>query len=167
MKQKSLMLAILFVLLCAAMPSLTSANDAKNYPGSMCVPWNESQPAPALSYSGIWNPSSTSSLRVDCPCIKDSSSIDSGWVRAVDQHYSQDITARLCSVYRNSTGCSWTVNCSSERRTTGSSCNPQQLSIGTDLAGGTYAHYYYSITIPPVYSNNRSGICTYQVNEYD
>ncbi len=73
MKKSLFVTTILIVSLVAAM----AFADTKIYPGSMCVPWNSSQPVPWLNTSALENPSSTTPLRVDCPVIGNGLAIQS------------------------------------------------------------------------------------------
>lgn len=46
--------------------SLFADGDKVNLPGSNCVKWTPADPEPTLFYSAIYNPSSTTTLRLDC-----------------------------------------------------------------------------------------------------
>lgn len=139
------------------------ANDTKVYPGSMGAKKDSSQPEPYLNYGSIQNPSSNDWLWLFLPVVRDSSAcaINSGWVKAFDMHYSENISARLCSVSRlGSTFTMW----SSARKTSGSNTSTQTLSFGSlpSVPGG---HYFFYCAIPPVYQGNRSAIVSYMINE--
>ena len=164
MKKHLLTLAIV----CLTIGSMNMfALDGKVYPGSMGVRWNSSDPVPALGWSAIFNPSTTKSLRVDLPVIHDviAKTIRQGWVRVVDKHYTQGVRAQLCAVYK---GCStgFYGKCLANKYSSGTSECPKVLSFGAVGAGST-AHYYFSCTIPPVYSGQKSGIVSYFVEEYE
>ena len=142
------------------------AIDGKIYPGSMGIRWNSSDPVPHLSASAVFNSSSTKSLRLDLPVIHDSihHSISSGWVRVIDRHYNQNIRVSMNSVYRN--GCSFWGWWGANKYSAGTNCSAQALSF-PGLGSNSQAHYYYSVTIPPTYSGNKSGIVSYYVAEKD
>lgn len=159
--RKTIVLSLLLVAFCAAN---AFATDGKIYPGSMGVKWTPSDPDPVLNCSAIGNPSSTKWLRVDLPVIHDSinHTIRSGWVKAIDMHYSRNISARLMSIFRN--GCTWYGWASPIRTTSGANCAAQTLSFGS-LGSNSLAHYYYSCSIPPTYNGQVSYIVSYKVDE--
>lgn len=155
--------AVLMVTLCSV---IAFAADDKLYPGVMGVRYNASQPVPHESYGALYNPSSTSTLSLALPIVRDGSggNIDSGWVKLVDQHYNQDISVRLYSIYRSdSTGeiYGWL---SSTQTTTGSGPQVQTLTFGS-LATNTYSSAYYFVTLPPTYSGVESQVISYYVVE--
>jgi hypothetical protein len=139
------------------------AVDGKNYPGSMCVPWGANR-TPTYYYSAIGNPSTSTDLLLDCPIVRDSitNTIQSGWVKAIDQHYYDNVSCRLDSIYFSG-GAAWGWS-SPTLSSSGSSGNPQHLAFGGVGANNT-AHYYYSCRIPPTFNGNVSSITSYQVNE--
>jgi hypothetical protein len=159
--RKKILLSLLIVAFCAGS---AFAADGKIYPGSMGAKWSSNEPDPVLSFGAIGNPSATKWLRLDLPVIHDSinHSIKDGWVKAIDMHYSGNISARLYSVYRN--GCSWYGWLSPSQATSGVNCAAQTLSFGA-LGSNSSAHYYYSCSIPPTYSGQVSYIVSYKVNE--
>lgn len=161
--RKIIVLSLLIVAFCAVN---AFAADGKIYPGSMGVKWKTSEPDPVLSFSAIGNPSATKPLRLDLPVIHDSinHSIKNGWVKAIDMHYSENISARLMSIYRN--GCQWYGWGSPTRTTSGSNCAAQTLSFGS-LSSNSSAHYFYSCSIPPIYNGQASFIVSYKVDEKD
>ena len=162
--KRSIITSIIFLITLVAGSAF--ANDGKIYPGSMGVRWNSYDPVPALSYSAIFNPSSTKSLRLDLPVIHDSihHSIAGGNVKVIDRHYNQNIRVSLNSVYRN--GCSFWGWWGANKYSSGTNCSAQTLSVPA-LGSNSQAHYYYSVSIPATYSGNRSGIVSYYVSEKD
>jgi hypothetical protein len=152
-------LVTVFMVLLSVLP--VHALDGKNYPGSMCVRWSGTS-TPIYNFSAIGNPSATTDLRLDCPVIKDATNISSGWVRVIDQHYSDNVGCNLNSLYRSGGSYVgwWTPWVSS----VGSSGNPQHLGFGS-VGANSLTHYYYSCRIPPTYGGNLSYITSYNVTE--
>ena len=167
MQARPLLTAVQRILVAVVMVALgilpAHALDGKNYPGSMCVRWAGTS-TPVYNFSAIGNPSATTDLRLDCPVVKDAASIQSGWVRVIDQHYNDDVGCSLNSFYRSEGGYVgwWTPWVSSS----GSSPNPQHLGFGS-VGANSLTHYYYSCRIPPTYAGNISYITSYHVTEND
>lgn len=155
----TLKLSVAALLLGALNLSPAHAVDGKLYPGSMCVRWAGTT-APAYSYSDIGNPSSSTSLSLDCPAVRDAATISGGAAYVVDLSYSDNISCNLVSSSRYSLAASPT------RTTTGSGTTPQVLSFG-GLGADSASHYYFSCRIPPTYLGNTSWISTYKVVEND
>ena len=139
------------------------AGDGKLYPGSMCVRYAGTS-TPAYNFSAIGNPSTTSWLYLDCPVIHDtiSSNVKNGWVRMIDQSYTNALRCSLNSFYRSGGSFYgwWTANKSSS----GSGSHPQHITY-SGIGANSLAHYYYSCRIPPKYSGNTSYITSYYVEE--
>ena len=154
-------LLALFMVIAGALPAL--ADDGKVYPGSMGVRYAGTS-TPCLNYSAIGNPSANTWLYLDLPVIHDTigGHIKWGWVKAIDWHWSSNISARLISIYRN--GCAFYGWFSPTRYTSGSGCHPQHLSFGS-LGANSISHYYYSCKIPPRYQGRTSYIVSYRVEE--
>lgn len=104
----------LFTLLCTAamvtaslLPGYVHASDRKNFPGTMCKPYNSSSNNYAYSSSGIRNTSSSSSLSVYCPVVRDNTLNTNGidWAK-VSYSQSPSTNYRLsCTLYsKTSTG---------------------------------------------------------------
>ena len=159
---KTKVLALAFLLLAGL--TLPALADGKIYPGSMGVRWNSTDPVPALAWSGLFNPSPTKSLRVDLPIVRDviNGKIQSGWVKAIDQHPTLGVRMQLASVYRSCNGfLGWF---SPNQFTFGASKCAQQRNYGP-LGSNSMAHYYYSCTIPRSFLGRRSGIVSYSATE--
>jgi hypothetical protein len=146
------------------------ADDGKNYPGSMCVRF--AGPAPVYNNSGIGNPGTTD-LLVDCPAVKDATSIRGGWVRVVDLNDNTDarVQCELRSLIRTGsrwTGCGTGWQRSSDippvRSIRNTWCSPPSSCPTSSLH---LHHYFYSCRIPPADNGNISYITSYQVNEND
>jgi hypothetical protein len=155
------LLVALFMVMTGALPAL--AADGKIYPGSMGVRYAGTS-TPSYSWSAIGNPSTGSWLYLDLPAIHDTigGNINESWVRVIDQHYSANISCKLCSVYRCGCGyCGWI---SPTKYSSGSGCNQQVLSPG-GVGANNRSHYYFSCKIPPRYNNNTSCIISYYVEE--
>lgn len=158
--RKIIILSLLLVAFCAVN---AFAATGKIYPGSMGVKWTPSDPDPVLNYSAIINPSATKWLRLDLPVIhRIGSAILGGWVKAVDQHGSQNILTRLMSIYR--IGCGLYGWGSPARTTNGAGCTTQTLFF-RPLGSNNISHSYYSCHIPPTYNGRASMIVSYEVTE--
>lgn len=155
-------LLLLFVCVTAVGVSQAHAVDGKIYTGSSCVRWSGTT-SPIYNFSAIGNPAD-SWLYVDCPVIHDSinASINSGWVKVIDQNYTYNARCNLNSIYRN--GGSWWGWWTPNQSSAGSSSSPQTLSFG-GIGSNSISHYYYSCRIPPIYSGNRSYLISYKVDE--
>ena len=143
----------------------TFAGDGKVYPGAMGIRWSSYDPFPSFNYGMIENPSSSKWLRLSLPVVHDSiyaKSITSGWVKAVDRHYSKNVKCYLRAAFRN--GSSFYTWTSAIKYTSGSSSGPQTLKFGS-VGMNSISHYYFTCRIPPTYSGNRSGIVSYYVLE--
>lgn len=144
--------------------------DYKVYPGSECVRWDERvDPVTFINASRRYNPSTTTSLRIDCPAVKDrDQDIRTSWIRVYDAHPSDSTCARLIAYkFLGSTivGRASAAVCTP---TGWNSTQAYQLNTG-GVSGIPYdAHYYFSVYhIPPRTSSGYSGVATYYVDEYD
>ena len=166
MKTSALTASLLLSML--TVPPTFAARDAKVYPGSMAVRINSSQPTPKLSASSIFNPSSTQWLNVELPVIHDTigHTIRNGWVKALDRHYSADVSARLRSFYWSNTRDRFLGWWSARLYSAGSGNDAQTLSF-PGVGSNSIAHYHYSCAIPPTYLGRKSGILSYYVREND
>lgn len=138
-------------------------------PASQCVKWTNGDVTPTLSYSAIYNASSSQTMRVDCPVERTDfdgflhdAGVEGSWMRVVDRHYNSNVSCRLVSYSRNGNGSSsyWSTG---TRYSNGSSTNTQHLNTGSLGGENTYSHLYFSCLVPPTYSGNRSGLVTYKV----
>lgn len=155
--------SITLALSAMAITPSVQAQDTKNYPGSTCVRWDAAQPTPSLRFSGIWNPSATVNLYIDCIAVKDGTNVASGWVRVIDQHPDLPVSCHLVSTWSTSEAGIFT-RLSPVRNSAGANSNVQRLNYGA-LAGFPSGHLYYSCQIPPTSAGARSWITTYQVRE--
>lgn len=149
----------------------TAFAGAQSNPGSECVKWRASDPQPYLSYSGIYNDSSSSWLRVDCPVDRTDfdgflhdAAVESSWVRVVDQNFNSNVRCQLVSYSRNGSG-SNSVWSTGNRFSSGTNAGAQQLSFGNLSGENGASHLYFSCHIPPKYSGQRSGIITYHAQQ--
>ncbi len=137
----------------------TAVADGKNYPASNCVVWSGG----AISYnlSAIFNYTGSNTY-VDCPAVKDATSIASGYVKAKDRSPGSGVECSLSSLYVSGAGFfGWQ---SAPVSTGGSADNWQTLSYGA-LGANSAGYYYYSCVIPPVSGGNASGIAMYHITE--
>ena len=155
------LLVALFMVMTSALPAL--ASDGKIYPGSMGVR-SSGTSTPIILWSAIGNPSSGSWLYLDLPVIKNTKAgnINKSWVRVIDQHYKENVSCKLCSVYRS--GCIYTGSFSPTKESSGSGSNEQVLLPG-GVTANSQSYHYFSCKIPPKYSNNTSYIISYFVEE--
>lgn len=157
----------LFALSVLATGGPAAALDGKTLPGSACEPLNQSAPYAEDIFGGIFNPSTTQTLTVNCPVVRDtiggnsSNGIDVAVVKVFDQNLltSRDVSCNLTS--RSSTGQVVEVNF---RSTTGASSSVQTLTF-TDLASQSGGFYNLSCSIPPKNGTAQSGIIMYEVDE--
>ncbi len=140
--------------------SASVAADGKNYAGSQCVRFSGG--ALSYNYSRIYNNTTTDSF-VDCPAVKDASSISSGYVKVLDRS-SAAVECGLNSLYVSGTGLyGWQ---SPIVASGGNSTTWQTLSFGS-LGANSAGYYYYSCKIPAITGGNASAIAMYHVNEND
>ena len=152
--------SIIMVLAIASIVSLSIAAHAdwKNYPASMCV--KVSGPTPSYSSSNIYNPSTTTTMHVDCPAVKDTdASIAGAWMKVKDRNSSMAVECTFVSAYvSGSTVYYWST---SEASTTSSSWTTLEFS---GLSENDSGYYYIGCSVPPKESY-MSGIGPYRVNE--
>ncbi len=150
----------------AAMSSLSGParaedgpNDAKRYPGSMCVRW--AGPQPVLDFSSIYNPSNSAVTRVDCPIVKDRpyQNMSSANVRFLNRHPTQLVSCYLTSVVRTTTG--WTQT--SVLRNAGPGL--VTLAYPAQARASDFAHWYFSCSIPPRSTTGPTHLLSYYTNE--
>jgi hypothetical protein len=138
---------------------VSGAADGKNYAASQCVRWSGG----AISYnlSSIYNGTASDSY-VDCPAVKDSSSIASGYVKAKDRSPGSGVECSLNSLYVSGSGFfGWQSAVVSTGGSADTWLNMSFGALGADAAG----YYYYSCKIPAVSGGNASSIAMYHVNE--
>lgn len=155
---KSRLLGALAVIAGLASMSVNArAADDKSYPGATC----RQTSGGSLSFFGgtVDNASTTSTLNVICPFVKDSTSITSGSVTVYDRHPSADVTCQMITEFNNSSGTFFNfANVSSS----GFGSAPQVLSFGA-LPGNQY--YYATCAIPPISSGNVSHVASFTIVE--
>jgi hypothetical protein len=159
--------ALAAVVMVAIGASQAQAVDGKLYPASMCVRWEGSEPL--LNHSRLLNAGSTT-LRLDCPVVRDELSgdlpgIQDGYVDVIDNHGTEQVCAELVAVsqFQSET---LTVESSGRQCSPFTGFQSQRLSFG-ELFSDLNAHYYFSVSIPPVDDGLRSGIIAYEVDEED
>jgi hypothetical protein len=157
----SLKKASLIVALMVVSAPQAQAGDAKVYAGSSCVPYGSNR-SPSYSRSSIYNLSASQSLDVDCPAVHDDKNIARGWVRVIDQHYSDKVSCTLNSIYfSGSSAYGWW----SGQESSGSSSSLQHLAFVGNSPVNSTSHYYLSCRIPPTYNGYPSSVISYQVDE--
>jgi hypothetical protein len=173
---RTILYSALAVVVMAAMGAAQAlALDGKVYPASMCVQWaGSSTVLPVLNDSRLFNPSTTI-MRLDCPAVHDSinNSIERGYVDVIDNHADDaslpETAKQVCALLVSAsqvTSSTTTVRTTPRVCSTGAKFQSQRLSFG-GLPADRNAHYYYSVSIPPVDNGLRSAIISYFVDEND
>ena len=150
------------LVMLAAAGFLTASNaaavDGKNYAAAQCVQVQGN----GILYSNatILNPSSSSTMVLDCPAVKDGTDIDSGLVKALDQSGSS-VDCTLLSLFVSGSGI---FGYSDGDATTGNSSSWQTLHFGS-MSANSNGWYWMSCSIPPTSSGNMSGIAMYKIVE--
>ena len=132
------------ILILATTSTVTLAGSIKNYPGSNCIPYINSQNStefyPSTSGSFV-NNSSTTLLRISCPIVldvEDGTLIRDVKVNVVDGNSALDVSCEL----RAGSALSSYLNYGSIRKSSGKSTSVQTLSfsnLSLASAGGTNA----------------------------
>ena len=156
-----MLLAATFILTTSV--SQVHATDGKNYPGSMCIRVTGGGGIPTISDGGIGNASSTSTMRLECPAIKDQAfNIDSGWVLVYDRHFSQAVKCSLHSrspIYASISPVVSSVG--------GSATGPSETLRFGWRGGLSISRYFYSCEIPPAFNGAISYLVSYHVEEQE
>lgn len=143
--------------------SIALATDDKTYAGAACVKEGTAGVLEADLYGRAFNRSSTATLTVICPVVRDDTggAFDGGRATVIDQHYSQNVTCSL--VNYSEWGPGWNGYIS--RTTSGSSPSPMVLNFSGANNIDSNAYYAMRCVIPPTYSGNASGVWAYKVME--
>lgn len=135
------------------------ASDSKSYPASSCTAYQGSF---FLATSTIWNGSS-GFTGVDCPAVKDGSSIASGRIRVRDRSAISGVECTMLSAFvSGSSVLAWTAGPVSSA---GSSLTWQNLDFG-GLPADPQGYYFFSCMIPPV-DAGESAVGPYFIVEND
>lgn len=161
--------ALLAVGLATIGAAHAQAQSVENYPGSSCVRW--AGPTPVFNYSRLFNPG-TEILYLDCPVGHDpAKTVNSGMVDVVDQNFSGDdfnrwhqVCAQLVGV--SQAGSSVTARGTPWWCTTGARSASQTLGGVVALPFDQNAHYYWSVSIPPNFNGQQSGIARFYITDY-
>ena len=163
----------LFALSVLATGGPAAALDGKSLPGAACQPGDQSQSYITDPFGRILNPSTTQSLVVTCPVVRDiitgnsSNGIDQAFVKVIDNNPNtgSEVGCTLAS-FRGDNGQAVEVT---SRTTVGSNPNVQTLPTFTDLASTSGGFYSLRCLIPPRTSSTAplSGIVMYQIDEQD
>ena len=178
MKTQTMKSAMLALVVLVPMLGSTSvmAVDAKIYPPMGCV---KSGTSGVLTYDrvdSISNTSTTQSLIVNCPLVRDSttSGINSGWVTVVDRSTSTAVSCALKnSVYANNSPSPSTISGATVSSPSGLNSNAMVRlsfagsSIPTGISSGV-SQYYYTCILPPAESTTSfSSLRSYSLIEND
>jgi len=133
------------------------AVDGKSYPGATC----RQTSGGSLGFFGgtVNNLSTTSTLNLICPFVKDSSSITNGTVTVYDRHPTADVSCQIITEFNNSSGNFFNF---ATVTSSGFGSAPQVLSFGA-LPGNQY--YYATCSVPPVSSGNVSHVASFDITE--
>lgn len=163
MKKLQFILSLVFL---GCVSASAFATDTKIYPGASCQ--RHSGSTNYNHSSGIFrNNSSTQTLTVVCPVIKDEStkSIQDGWIKVLDLNKDANFTCSAKSRYRKNDG-GWTNYWSGNKYSSGHGTHTQTLGFGgfSQVSGGS--HYYIVCTIPKKDpANGASYLISYRVDE--
>jgi len=170
MKQQLCVCARVLLLTVALGSPHAFAQDGKAYPGASCQPEHPQDRSIAYYWGGrVRNLSSSVSLTLSCPVIKDQNSgIAGAWIAVEDHHPSFSVSCTLSSWLvdtRSLTARTVTVVDSQTFTTAGT---PPEIPIvilggGFSLSLGDY--YELRCTVPPFSSGRMSGILYYHVYE--
>lgn len=142
--------------------SNAAADDSKNYAGLECERlWGGS-----ISYTGwgaVANASSSSTLFVECPGVKDATSIGSGYARVKDRHATLDVE---CSLTVNYTSGSSFVSFADTDSSDNSPDSWQKLFYSSLGESNTESYYVLTCGIPPMSGTNMSSIAMYNILEF-
>ena len=148
--------------LCATVLLLGAASawagDAKHYSGSTC---QSNQTAIRHAYGRARNASTTDAIWLECPVLKDTAHIDSGWVRVIDQNFGDDVRCYLWSLRSDTAG--WSGHFRSAA-SAGTNSNPQTLEFSS-MSSFSDGSYFLTCLVPPVYSGQASSVVAYRVRE--
>jgi hypothetical protein len=164
MKKSMLITALGMVI---AMQSATVLAGKQLYPGAMCVRWTEGDVVPMLNHSRIFNTSSTTEMRVDCPILHQNfnstwgNNLDDADIGVINDNPSMDTTCWLASRYQDGSVLKGRTH---SRVTVGHGDHEQNLDFG-----GTGRHadnwYYIGCEIPRSHNGQRSGITYYSAED--
>lgn len=163
MMRPTKLLACLALGLGLTLPGAAHAADRKVQPGHMCV--RDYSTSGGIFYTdsvgGVWNDSTTSTLTVLCPFVRDNES--SPWIsitaRVRDLHGGDQL---CCTAYsRSELG----ALSSSNQQCTGITNNLTSLTFPS-LIDSNNGYFYLRCVIPPKTSTaSRSGIWSYRIDE--
>jgi hypothetical protein len=135
----------------------------QTYPASMCVSAS-ADPVTATYLGQVRNNSTTATIRVVCPVVRDLGSYVAGnaagnvWVS--DGHFNQDV----CCAARARTPSNGSTFTTANRCTTGVQ-NFINLPFAGPVVASQLSYRYYACTLPPLYMNTPSIIEGYRSGE--
>jgi len=174
MHQPSWALAVATLLIITLGSTNTFAADAKNYPGSTCQPASDNSAASLRTSLGVVsNSSSTDSIALECPIIKDvlNTPVSRGRIAVVAQNPSQGVGCVVRSVEAVN-GADFPSRIFSQIvRTTATAPGVQYLDFESLPNFGNDSYYLITCALPPRFLDNEvpreSGIVFYQVREVE
>lgn len=152
------------------------AADAKAYTGSTCVQWDGPDKA-VFPWGSVANSDPGGTIFLDCPVVRDATSIASGWVRATDRSGPKAITCTLFAVHRNTLNSAVVFTTGGTKSTTKGADNAAVETLHFGGAGGNGGnginHYFVNCSIPPIdpdapidpVDGKASAVHTYFINE--
>ena len=157
----TLKLALAAVVMVAIGASLVHA-DVKIYSGLMCVNYGSAGIA-NYEYGAIGNYSSTDTLRVGCPIVRNGTDavMTAGSVQVFNRPGSR-VACRVVAGSATDAGLTGAFSLYQDSTEDGE----DWIDFGNP--GGTaFSHYYYFCNIPPMTSEGASSVVSYQVTEID
>jgi len=146
--------------------SNAAAGDDKVFSGNSCVPDPGTLGTPFLYFNSIGNDSTTNSLTVHCPFVKDSTSIQQGVMYAFDRNTAAGADVSCTITYGGWHVGSATFAATTQTATTvGTDTGMQQIAFGALLTPGFGGSYFASCTIPPKTAAGASHIAYFQLVE--
>jgi hypothetical protein len=168
MKYRSaIMLASLVACSLGVISNAAAAINNKTYPGLGCVPDPGTSGTPALFMSSIFNDSTTDTLNVHCPFVRDDNNINSGLLKAFDRNPAAVNGDVSCTIVFGGWGTDTASSAflSTSAVTSGSATGLQTIQFGAIQVPTFGGSYYAACTIPPKTASGASHITFFTVGE--
>lgn len=149
------------VIAMTAFSADSQAGDFKSYNGGMCQVANNA----LIQQSGwAYNSSTSTTLTVDCPTVRDLSSSAVLAVFAIDRHFYDNVSCYGSSLVIGSNTPPWLGWWTATASSSGTNSNMQELNLGS-ISGSSTSLLFITCDIPPQYYSSKSGIFGYNVYE--
>lgn len=165
MRNVSLKLAAsLLVFIGASAP--VAAQDAKNYPGALCLASGSANTSVARSTNGRGFNQATTTVTFICPAIKDTTSLAGGRAWVIDQNpgSGEAVTCFLRSGRPDSTTALFSSDTTDPSGGTFSSSSPVLLTFDA-VPNVSDSFYFLQCSVPGTFNGVQSGVVMYQVIE--